>query len=396
MDNTAFRGDLDIEGILTITGAGFDKTVVDGLDLNERVFEIQAGAVVTITNLTIRNAKEFSDTNDQGGGIRNLGTLKVSNSRVTNNRTSSSGGGIYNAENSTLNLINSQVDNNYAPEGGGLYNSDNALLIMDFSVVNDNSGTYGGGISNNKDAQALISYSAIENNSALISGEIDNQNGFISLKHSTLSDNSAVEAGGGISNAGGSTVLTNSTISGNAACEAAGGINMVSGLLEFYNATISNNLSSTAAVDEGCLNYGSATTWKGGGISVPGGQVDLFNTIIADNKHYKLDGSTAADDCDGKLATLRYSLLGSTSGCIFTNEGSITGQNAKFGALGNNGGATQTHVLLEGSPAIDAGNPNGCKDTDGKVLSTDSAATPAPLMEMEMARRSATWAHMNW
>jgi hypothetical protein len=42
-----------------------------------------------------------------------------------------------------------------------------------------------------------------------------------------------------------------------------------------------------------------------------------------------------------------------------------------------------THVaptipLLLGSPAIDAGNPNGCTDGNGKLLTTDQRGYPRP------------------
>ena len=33
-----------------------------------------------------------------------------------------------------------------------------------------------------------------------------------------------------------------------------------------------------------------------------------------------------------------------------------------LGPLQNNGGPTQTHALVAGSPAIDAGDPGGCRD----------------------------------
>ena len=42
-----------------------------------------------------------------------------------------------------------------------------------------------------------------------------------------------------------------------------------------------------------------------------------------------------------------------------------------LGPLANNGGPTQTHALVVGSPAIDAGNPNGCLDNAGMLLPTD-------------------------
>ena len=39
--------------------------------------------------------------------------------------------------------------------------------------------------------------------------------------------------------------------------------------------------------------------------------------------------------------------------------------------LRNNGGPTQTVALLPGSPAIDSGNPDGCTDGHGRLLTTD-------------------------
>ena len=42
-----------------------------------------------------------------------------------------------------------------------------------------------------------------------------------------------------------------------------------------------------------------------------------------------------------------------------------------LGPLKNNGGPTQTRALVAGSPAIDAGNPNGCQDNSGALLLKD-------------------------
>ena len=44
--------------------------------------------------------------------------------------------------------------------------------------------------------------------------------------------------------------------------------------------------------------------------------------------------------------------------------------------LKNNGGPTQTHALVAGSPAIDAGNPGGCRDNSGALLQTDQRGFP--------------------
>jgi hypothetical protein len=51
----------------------------------------------------------------------------------------------------------------------------------------------------------------------------------------------------------------------------------------------------------------------------------------------------------------------------------------KLGPLENNGGPTQTHALLAGSPAIDGGNPGGCRDNLGALLTTDQRGFPRPV-----------------
>lgn len=45
-----------------------------------------------------------------------------------------------------------------------------------------------------------------------------------------------------------------------------------------------------------------------------------------------------------------------------------------LGPLTDNGGPTQTMGLMGGSPAIDAGNPAGCDDGSGGLLSVDQRA----------------------
>jgi pimeloyl-ACP methyl ester carboxylesterase len=47
--------------------------------------------------------------------------------------------------------------------------------------------------------------------------------------------------------------------------------------------------------------------------------------------------------------------------------------------LRNNGGWTQTIALLPGSPAIDGGDPTGCKDPHGVVLTTDQRGALRPI-----------------
>ena len=59
----------------------------------------------------------------------------------------------------------------------------------------------------------------------------------------------------------------------------------------------------------------------------------------------------------------------------------MNGTNPKLGGLRNNGGPTQTMALPTGSPAVDAGNPSGCTDNVGQLLTTDQRGQPRPDKE---------------
>ncbi len=150
----------------------------------------------------------------------------------------------------------------------------------------------------------------------------------------------------------GTVTVTNSTISGNIAegtneiqgdgggrrqigYEGGGGI-LNAGVLTVANSTITNNYAVTGA-GGGINTYNSTTTMQ------------LSNSILANN--------TSGGDLT-RTASGNYNLVQDASYGTLTGTNNITGQDALLGPLANNGGPTQTHALLAGSPAINAGDPN--------------------------------------
>jgi hypothetical protein len=85
------------------------------------------------------------------------------------------------------------------------------------------------------------------------------------------------------------------------------------------------------------------------------GTVNLSNSIVA--------GGTAAlhPDLDGAFVSQDYNLLQVIAGATITGTTThnITGVAANLGALGNNGGQTDTQVPNVGSPVIDQGSASG-------------------------------------
>lgn len=398
-EDDAASGDLDIIGELTINGSGKNNSIIDAFDLDDRVFDIQAGALVDLNYLTIQNGDADSAISDNGGGIQNQGVLKLTNSFVFGNY-GDEGGGIYNI--GEVVITGSEISGNQARLGGGISNEAGTAAINNSTIIG-NQADYGGGIHNR--GSMTLHYSSVDNNKGYGYGGIDNEQGsMLQVFHSTISGNISFEYVGGLSNRGeayiigstfsgntaryragalynaeGYTYLVNSTISANKACDSGGGVLVFSGGLEAYNTTIVNNLANLGVLIENCDNFGLNPSSTGGGISQAGGHVHLYNSIIANNKRVNDKGVEVDDDCGGILETLSFSLLSTSDGCTFSNKSSITGQKPGLRPLSNNGGFTQTHALKQDSPTIDAGDPAGCKDKDGNPITTDQRGYPRPF-----------------
>ncbi|GIV95501.1 MAG: hypothetical protein KatS3mg057_0158 [Herpetosiphonaceae bacterium] len=195
-------------------------------------------------------------------------------------------------------------------------------------------------------------------------------NGVVTITGSTISHNTATafaSGGGGISNSSTSSSslrLINSTISGNTAQAGGGALsnNSASAMTSLFNVTITNNTTSDG---------------NGGGVVIISGVVTATNSLIAGN----IDSGGQAPDCSGALTSAGHNLIGSTSFCNISGmtTGNLFGLDPLLGPLQDNGGATLTHALSSGSPAIDAGDPAGCKDDTGATLTIDQRSFPRPV-----------------
>ncbi len=168
--------------------------------------------------------------------------------------------------------------------------------------------------------------------------------GVLTIRDSLITDNSAEGSGGGVLDQG-TLTLTNTTISGNDAAADGGGIYLFgAGTRILNNLTIVDNTSDSDSDASG----------DGGGVFVDGDPAPFTNSIIANNR----DASPLATyhDCSGVIDG-SYDLIENSEGCSISGPGHVTGKDPMLGALGGNGGPTQTHPLLAASPAIDAGSP---------------------------------------
>jgi uncharacterized repeat protein (TIGR01451 family)/CSLREA domain-containing protein len=383
-EDAASTGDLDVVGTLTINGAGLENTILDG-NGSDRVFDIQPGAHVTISGVTIRNGdagaglgggikvlgaltlSNSSVESNLGGGIGNVGgSLTLSNVKVTNNTgdygirnqnqaafsfagglvSGNQGGGIYNATSSaTLSALS--IVNNIG--GGGVYNTGASLTHLTISqgTVMTNTATSGGGIFN-EGVGAIIDIhdTRISGNQAGAAGGGVFNNGIMTI-NSSLIDHNQARSGGAIEHFGGTLHLTNDTLSGNTAGDNGGG------LYNLGNATLTNvTLSSNTA-------SGPDT---GGNIFNDEAQLAIGNTIVA---YSEVDGNCF--NSAGFIHSLGHN-LDSANTCGFSAVGDRVNTDPLLGPLQDNGGDTPTHALLTGSPAIDQGDNASCPATDQRGI----------------------------
>lgn len=416
-DTILFRSDLTgtiklaaeipITDSVTITGPGAAVIAVSG-DNQYRIFNIDNAAAVidvSISGLTLTQGHApaadggaiFSDdealvlsgvvisansAGDRGGGIfiDNNGSLTLENSTLTGN-SATFGGGIFFDDDAVAVIRNSTISGNGVTDGhgGGIFVDEDGALTIENSTLSGNvaaQGT-GGGIRLEEDCTLIIRNSTISDNRAdnnnaggiyvdvlgvvtiensTISGNqsfgtatigggiLFEDTGGLIVRNSTISGNSAVDSGGGLYLPVVETIIENSTLSGNLAGNFGGAIRINTGPTTIRNSTIAFNIADSDNVDGG----------RGGGIYIAdGGTATLQSTIVADN----LLGTTGLEpDIHGTVLATN-SLIENLTGTILApgSAANITGVDPRLGPLANNGGATQTHALLAGSPAINAG-----------------------------------------
>jgi beta-glucanase (GH16 family) len=288
---------------LTVSGSGVDRVLI-----------VDAGATAHVSDLTLADGYGWQ----LAGSILNNGTLSLDHVTVTGNTMATDAG-------------------DYWQGGGGIYNGDGATLnLIDSSVVNNTAAWSGGGV-----------YSFFNTDTTIV--------------RSTISGNVSNDVGGAIRSLGNMTI-TNSTISGNTATGWHGGaIFQTDGDITITNSTIANNIGPV---------WAPSTFFIGqfGGGFVP--TLTLVNTIITGNQWYACE--KFASGTVGNVVSGGHNLVQDDS-CNPDASDQIIGD-ALIGPLADNGGPTWTHALLAGSPAIDAADAAVCPATDQRGVARPQGA----------------------
>jgi hypothetical protein len=325
---TLTSGELFINSNLTITGPGPSQLTVKrstaGGTPAFRIFHILRHTV-TIEGLSIINGRALAlggKSPDAGGGIfcddeeSNNERLAVTvNNCVISGNTAGGPGGFGGGGGISFAAINC-----FGP----------SMLTLNNCTISANSclGYNGGGI-----------YISVCDPNGMSS---------VTITNSTISGNAADWSGGGIDN-GGNTVgvmltISNSTISGNTVTFDGGGIynNGVGGhaTLTINNSTLSGNSADSGGAINNTASFGGTAT------------LDIGSSILNSGP----TGGTLFND-GGTVTSHGYNLSSDDAGGLLIGPGDQINTDPLLGPLQDNGGATFTHELLPGSPAIDAGDP---------------------------------------
>ncbi|MCA9247911.1 MAG: hypothetical protein KDA42_12365, partial [Planctomycetales bacterium] len=362
------------DGILSMT-----DVVVSG-----NVSSAGGGGVFNTGSLTITNSTiTGNQAANAGGGIRNDGGMvDLTNVAITLNSTVQRGGGIYNDFGATLTMVGGSINSNTADngivdsgdtdDGGAIMNVASSVTLTGTVISGNTAGDDGGAISslNTGSFLSFIGVSITGNTAGDDGGAIYNSDlSHIDFIESTIAGNIANDLGGGIANIGaGSLAITRSTLSGNSS-DIAGAVNNGSnGVATITNSTLSGNMVTTRGgaiqnvaganlqILSTTITNNSSTGAVGGIQSANNATISVQNSILAGNI-----AGTNNPDVNGVFNSLGHNLVGALgAGSGFTATGDLVGSTGSpispgLGALANNGGPTQTHALLPGSPAIDQG-----------------------------------------
>jgi predicted outer membrane repeat protein len=330
-----YQEHLSIPFNLTLNGGGALTTVVDGGGSDGgggAVFTVGAGVRLTLSNLTVKNGVSYVG----GGGVNNAGTLTVVSSNFYTN-TALTGGAILNTGTATFVNVNFSGNSPYF-----FGHSASCGAIDNRSRMTITNSTF---------------YSNYANNNYTAGGAICNS-GTLSIVGSTFNDNQSQGNNGGyggaIYNSSGIFTLTNSTFYLNSATSGGGAIYSQGGTVRISNSTFGIN---------------AETGGSGGALANAGGSMLIQDSIVA-NVGY-------GGNCGGVITSKGYN-LSSDGSCRFNSAGDLNGANPQLGPLRNNGGPTETMAVGAGSRALDAGNPGGCRDFAGILLTKDQRGQPRP------------------
>lgn len=323
-----------VKSTVIIEGHGSTLTRKSGAQAM-RFFEISEGGSLTLKDATL---SEGSAPAVGGGAILVAGSLVVSGSTFTNNKSALDGGAIAGTSSSCkISVTNSKFEGSQTLAAGGAIEQSDCVLTVDQSTFSTNSSSDAGGAVNCNSSEAACT-----------------------VTNSTFDGNSSATYGGGaisFFNEGPKSV-SQCTFYGNKSSTDGGAISAWSGPVTITFSTFSANECND----------------DGGGLAVHLSNVTLASSVFEGNVD---PGGEAPDVHAGDQTTSGgYNHIESSAGGFVSRTGDTVGTSPEMGAPANTGGTTTTISPDANSPVVDAipAGTNGC----GTTYATDQRGKPRP------------------
>jgi len=197
-----------------ITNTQLQAITVTGND-TFRILELVNSAVVVITNITISHGSVVGN----GGGIYmgDSGTLTLNDCTLSNNSASFLGGGIFMNNSATLHVFRSTFASNSAMYAGAIFPNVSGTINMSDSTLSGNSASESGGAIYVESASTLnATNNTFSGNTAVNEGGAILNQATFTLNSNTITGNSAA-SGGGIFNYTAAPTLNNNIVALNTA-----------------------------------------------------------------------------------------------------------------------------------------------------------------------------------
>src|SRR2546425_997375 len=142
-EDGATTGDLDINGRLTIEGAGAKSTIIDAKPAKDRVLDILPAGNVTLTDVTLLRGK--IGRRKAGGCVRNAGHLTLRRAVLTRCKSAGDGGALDSAGTATVTDV-LFIQNTARRDGGALTTHGGNVTVRRSPVPAHRAGGEGGAL----------------------------------------------------------------------------------------------------------------------------------------------------------------------------------------------------------------------------------------------------------
>lgn len=396
-NDTDNYGEIIINKNLTIRGKSGKNTDIlnadtDGTGTTHRIFNVQIGKTLTLSGLTLKNAKAPSGGNGGGIFVASGGKVGLSNCTIEGCKAGTGGNGGAIGSQGTVTITGSTLTGNSATDGGAVYVTSGGTFTMHSGVISSNTvqstapKARGGGVFVSVGATFTMKGGTISGNTAITQGVTGTK---------AMGGGVCVSGDGGVSKfimEGNSPKITDNKVktagSGSNLSTIGGGVCVCDGaIFEMKAGSIKNNKALEGnkqyfghtgggvcvgdSVDGG--TFGATFTMKGGTISDNeagyGGGVAVTNNSsfkmsgddskISGNKASYEDPSHKKQGSGGGVSVL-YGALDMTGGVINGNEAGYGG-----GIHGNARGSNNGEIIVSGNSTIS----NNIADSGGGITS---------------------------